>query len=645
MYQVGDLIAGYRVLDVLGRGGMGEVYKAAHPRLPRADALKVLRSVHATDPVFRARFEREADIVAPLHHPNIVAVYDRGVFEGLLWIAMEYVPGTDAARMLARDSPLDPGLACTIIAGAAAGLDAAHRRGVMHRDIKPANILITPSAADEDAGGDSAPEAIKLTDFGIAQVLDEVTHLTGTGITIGTMRYASPEQIEGLRVDGRSDIYSLAATAYELLTGAPPFDSPSLHGLMTAHMHHEPPSASARNRALPAAVDRVLARAIAKEPGRRHASAGEFAAALAGVFDSRATLIGPVGRPDTRDSSASPTGPDEFAHTGFGNSGPGVAVGARPAGGDPRGPVGTPPPPILPVSPAPSGPLQAWPSDDDATQPNPIRRSRHLIAIGLVAVLFAGIIGAGTGLVRMSATSLGTPDPPDAEVTTTAVELTWNGVAGATGYVVTQNDDVIYSGPATDFAAPRPVPGTYTYQVAAHDDGRVSDFSRNSEQVDVFMTWGQLQPIADLYHDLIPATPLSTNGFDAMRCWGEDGDLAFSSSKRTVSCTRDADTVTGDDSARPSDPDVAAYQVIVDAYETQEEATAAAKVTAYDLRGIDYTTAQGHAGTLYLSDKQRDQGQAILTFDDGDHARSVVWVVVPGQPAAAAGDVLKRLPI
>ncbi len=639
MYQVGDLIAGYRVLGVLGRGGMGEVYQVAHPRLPRADALKVLRSVHATDPVFRARFEREADIVAPLHHPNIVAVYDRGVFEGLLWIAMEYVPGTDAARMLARESPLDPGLACTIIAGAAAGLDAAHRRGVMHRDIKPANILITPGEAGDD-GGVGGPEAIKLTDFGIAQVLDEVTHLTGTGITIGTMRYASPEQIEGLRVDGRSDIYSLAATAYELLTGAPPFDSPSLHGLMTAHMHHEPPSASARNRALPAAVDRVLARAIAKEPGRRHPTAGEFAAALADVFDSRATLIGPVVQPHPPEASAT-RGPDDDPPAGSGYAGTGVDVGVRPAISDPGPGVAlhAPPSGVAPEPPP------AWPSDDDATQPNPVRRPRSLIVIGIVAMLVAGILGAGIGLVRMSATALDTPDPPDAEVTTAAVELSWNHVAGATGYVVTQNDTVIYSGPATEFTAPRPVPGSYTYQVAAHDDGRMSDFSRNSEQVDVFMTWGHLQPIADLYHDLIPATPLSTNGFDAMRCWGEDGDLAFSSSKRTVSCTRDADTTTGAGSAGPSGPEVAAYQVIVDAYDTPEEAVASAKVTAYDLRGVDYTTAQGHTGTLYLSDKQREQGQAILTFDDGDHARSVVWVVVPGKPAAAAGDVLKRLPI
>ena len=630
MYQVGDLIAGYRVLDVLGRGGMGEVYQAAHPRLPRADALKVLRSVHAADPVFRARFEREADIVAPLHHPNIVAVYDRGVFDELLWIAMEYVPGTDAARMLARESPLDPGLACTIIAGAAAGLDAAHRRGVMHRDIKPANILITPGA---DGDTDSAPEAVKLTDFGIAQVLDEVTHLTGTGITIGTMRYASPEQIEGLRVDGRSDIYSLAATAYELLTGAPPFDSPSLHGLMTAHMHHEPPSASARNRALPAGVDAVLARAIAKEPGRRHPTAGEFAAALADVFDSRATLIGPAIRPEPS------TEPPAGTAAGTAPVGPEPSPGFRHVGAGVAGSTEYTPPPVQ------SGPSQIWPPDDDATQPTSVRRPRHLAAIAIVAVLVAGILGAGIGFARMSATSLDTPDPPDVEVTTTAVELTWNGVAGATDYVVTQNEDVIYSGPATEFTAPRPVPGMYTYQVAAHDGGRVSDFSRNSEQVDVFMTWGELQPIADLYHDLIPATPLSTNGFDAMRCWGEDGDLAFSSSKRTVSCTRDADAATGDDSGRPSDPGVAAYQVIVDTYETPEEAVAAAKVTAHDLRGVDYTTAQGHTGTLYLSDKQRDQGQAILTFDDGDHARSVVWVVVPGEPAAAAGDVLRRLPI
>ncbi|WP_439029900.1 protein kinase domain-containing protein [Gordonia terrae] len=644
MYQVGDLIAGYRVLDVLGRGGMGEVYKAAHPRLPRADALKVLRSVHATDPVFRARFEREADIVAPLHHPNIVAVYDRGVFEGLLWIAMEYVPGTDAARLLAREAPLDPGLACTIISGAAAGLDAAHRGGVMHRDIKPANILITP-------GGDSGegiPEAIKLTDFGIAQVLDEVTHLTGTGITIGTMRYASPEQIEGLRVDGRSDIYSLGATAYELLTGTPPFDSPSLHGLMNAHMRSEPPSASARTRALPAAIDDVLTRAIAKDPARRFATAGEFAAALADVFDSRSTLIGPAVRSDPDPRATSAQGAPAPTHPVLQNPAPPVTP--PPAVTTPlrHGPGHGAPfaPPSAPRAGPPEG-LQPWASGDVHRPSGPgARRTGRLVAIGVVAVLLAGILGAVAGFVRLSAVALEPPDAPDVEVSTTAVELTWNGVRGATDYVLTQNEKVIYAGPATEFSAPRPVPGTYTYQVAAHRDGRTSDFSRNSEAVDVFMTWGELQPIADLYHDVIPATPLSTNGFDAMRCWGEDGDLAFSSSKRTVSCTRDSpkdDDATGD--GPESDGPNVEYQVIIDSYDTPEEAVTAAKVTAYDLRGVPYTTAQGHAGTLYLSDKQREQGQAILTFGSGDHARTVVWVVVPGRPASAAADVLARLPI
>lgn len=623
MYQVGDLIAGYRVLDVLGRGGMGDVYKAAHPRLPRSDALKVLRSGHATDPVFRARFEREADIVAPLHHPNVVTVYDRGVFDGQLWIAMEYLPGIDVARMLAADSPLDPRLACTIVTGVAAGLDAAHRRGIMHRDIKPANILVTPGVGSGPGNtGSLPPEAVKVTDFGIAQVLDEVTNLTGTGITIGTMHYASPEQIEGRRVDARSDIYSLGATAYELLTGAPPFDSPSLHGLMTAHMYHEPPAASGRNGALPTAVDGVLARAMAKNPDDRYPTAGDFADALRDAFDTRQTLVGPGMPADPR------------AHQG--SSGP--AGGGRPAS---FAALDQPTDPTvrarLGQSASSAETLHGW-SPAAAAEPAPTARRgvATLVAIGVALALIAGVLGAGAAFVSTSAGRLETPNPPDAEVTTTAVELSWGHVDDATNYVVTQNDEVIYSGPDTKFVAPRPIPGTYTYQVAAQDeDGRASELSRNSEAVDVFMTWGELQPIADLYHDLVPASPLSTNGFDGMRCWGEDGDLAFKSSKRTVWCTRYLDDEGND----------ADYEVIVDVYDTPEEARAAADVTAYNLRGTGYTTAQGHTGTLYLSDKQRDQGQAILAHDTGDRAKSVVWVVVPGKPAAAAADLLKRLPI
>ena len=618
----------YVIEAEIGRGGMGVVYRARQERLDRLVALKVIAPNMAQDVTFRGRFDRESRLAAAIEHPNAVPLYEAGEADGVVFIAMRLIDGTDLKALLRKDNWLEAERASNLIDQTAGALDAAHELGLVHRDVKPGNVLIGQAGNREWA---------YLTDFGLTKSMLAATELTESGKWMGTADYASPEQIEGLRVDGRSDIYSLAATAYELLTGAPPFDSPSLHGLMTAHMHHEPPSASARNRALPAGVDAVLARAIAKEPGRRHPTAGEFAAALADVFDSRATLIGPAIRPEP--PTEPPTEPPAGTPVGPAPAGPEPSLGFRHVGAGVAGSTGYTPPPVQP------GPSQIWPPDDDATQPTSVRRPRHLAAIGIVAVLVAGILGAGIGFARMSATSLDTPDPPDVEVTTTAVELTWNGVAGATDYVVTQNEDVIYSGPATEFTAPRPVPGMYTYQVAAHDGGRVSDFSRNSEQVDVFMTWGELQPIADLYHDLIPATPLSTNGFDAMRCWGEDGDLAFSSSKRTVSCTRDADAATGDDSGRPSDPGVPAYQVIVDTYETPEEAVAAAKVTAHDLRGVDYTTAQGHTGTLYLSDKQRDQGQAILTFDDGDHARSVVWVVVPGEPAAAAGDVLRRLPI
>ncbi|MEO9327903.1 serine/threonine-protein kinase [Gordonia aurantiaca] len=631
MYQVGDLIAGYRVLDVLGRGGMGDVYKAQHPRLPRADALKVLRSGHATDPVFRARFEREADVVAPLNHPNVVAVYDRGVFNDQLWIAMEYVPGTDAARMLGAGGPLEPRLTCLIVAGVAAGLDAAHRRGIMHRDIKPANILVTPGTADATApDGFFVPEAIKVTDFGIAQVLDEVTNLTGDGITIGTMHYASPEQIEGRRVDARSDIYSLGATAYELLTGAPPFEADSLHGLMTAHLQHDPPPASSRNGVLPAAVDAVLARAMAKNPDDRYPSAGEFARALTDAFDTRATLVGPTPTPD---SGATAAGFPESSTAHQDSSSVSMSV--------PGGSAAEPAPATSP------GPGESWTSSAPETlygwspavaeeQARPVwRRASRLLAVGAAIVLVAGILGAAAGFLRSSAEGLTTPNPPDAEVTTSTVELSWGRVDEATNYIVTQNDQVIYSGPHTRFSAPRPIPGTYTYQVAAQAaDGRTSDFSGNSEAVDVFMTWGELQPVADAYHDLIPATPLSTNGFDGMRCWGEAGDLALGSSKRTVWCTRYAD----------DDPDRAEYQVVVDVYDTPEEARRAADLTAGNLRGTSYTTAQGHTGTLYLSEG-RDQGRAILAQDAGDRARSVVWVAVPGRPAAAAADLMKRLPI
>lgn len=269
---VGSVVSGYRVLEILGRGGMGTVFKVQHPRLPRADALKLLDPLLSGDPQFRARFARESDLAAPLNHRNIVSVYDRGVSDGQLWCAMEYVSGTDAARLV-QNGPAHPALAVRIITGAAAGLDYAHRRGLLHRDVKPANILVAP-------GHDPlVPEAVKLTDFGIARAADAASSLTADGQRLGTLRYCSPEQIEGRPLDNTADVYALGCTLHELLTGTAPFDSPTQQSLMYAHLTADPPRPSAGNPAVPTAMDRVIATAMAKRPADRYQSCGELAAA------------------------------------------------------------------------------------------------------------------------------------------------------------------------------------------------------------------------------------------------------------------------------------------------------------------------------------------------------------------------------
>ncbi|MFC7752904.1 serine/threonine-protein kinase [Tsukamurella soli] len=183
-------IAGYNVIRRLGVGGMGEVYLVEHPRLPRRDALKLLDVRVSRNDDFAARFQREADLLAPLSHQNIVHLYDRGLFEGRLWLTMEYVDGPDAGHMLSANGPMPLPLATEIVAGAGDGLDYAYQRhGITHRDVKPANILVEFH--------DGRIAAVKLADFGIAKAAGEATSLTSTGTTIGTVAYMSPEAIEG----------------------------------------------------------------------------------------------------------------------------------------------------------------------------------------------------------------------------------------------------------------------------------------------------------------------------------------------------------------------------------------------------------------------------------------------------------------
>jgi serine/threonine protein kinase len=270
----GATFAGYEIVRPLGAGGMGEVYLARHPRLPREDALKILPAEVSADPEFRHRFNREADLASTLYHPHIVGVHDRGEFEGQLWIAMDFVDGPDTSRLLReRHKAGMPGHEVDKIVNAVAeALDYAHKRGMLHRDVKPANILLTDPESDA--------ERILLADFGIARRLDDVSGLTATNMMIGTVHYSAPEQLMGHDLDGRTDQYALAATAFHLLTGAPPYDHSNPAVVMSRHIGSELPALAAMRSSL-AELDPVMARAMAKRPADRYDTCTAFAKALA----------------------------------------------------------------------------------------------------------------------------------------------------------------------------------------------------------------------------------------------------------------------------------------------------------------------------------------------------------------------------
>jgi serine/threonine-protein kinase len=268
----GATFAGYTILRLLGAGGMGEVYLAQHPRLPRNDALKVLPASVSNDAEYRARFEREADIAATLWHPNIVGVHDRGEVDGQLWIAMDYVDGTDAAELL-RSYPngLSQREVLNIVAAVADALDYAHQRHLLHRDVKPANILI--------ARLENGEQRIMLADFGIARWQNESSGLTQTNMTVGTVSYAAPEQLMGRNLDGRADQYALAATAYHLLTGSPPFQHSNPAVVISQHLTAAPPRLGDRRPEL-ANLDPALGKAMSKDPAERYERCADFARAL-----------------------------------------------------------------------------------------------------------------------------------------------------------------------------------------------------------------------------------------------------------------------------------------------------------------------------------------------------------------------------
>jgi len=273
----GSRVAGYRVEERIGQGGMAVVFRARDEQLDRLVALKILAPALAGDAEFRRRFTSESRAAAAIDDPHIVPVFAAGEADGVLFLAMRYVAGGDAQSLLKREGPLPPGRVAAIISPVASALDAAHRAGLVHRDVKPSNMLV------EVLPG--RPEHVYLSDFGLSKAVASTSGLTRAGTVLGTLDYLSPEQIAGRPVDGRADQYALACSAFELLAGVPPFRHDEPAAMMYAHLSEPPPPLASRRPGLPPAVDGVLSRALAKAPADRYASCAEFADALRDAFD------------------------------------------------------------------------------------------------------------------------------------------------------------------------------------------------------------------------------------------------------------------------------------------------------------------------------------------------------------------------
>ena len=304
----GTVIGGYRVDELISRGGMGLVYRVTHVALNRIYALKVLDPALADDEQFRERFRREMRTAASLNDPNIVGIHYAGEDEGLLFFVMDYVTGTDLRQVLIKDGAIEPERAVELLEQFASALDAAHRRGLVHRDVKPANILITVRDGQEHA---------YLTDFGLAKKFDTATGLTAKGHLVGTVDYMAPEQITGSHTDARTDVYALGCVFYQMLTGQVPYERDNSVATLFAHVNDPPPPLAGEvSDTPPRILAPVVDKAMAKDSGDRYFSAGDFAraaaAALRGLgYNAPPSIVGtgeaaPLPAPDSAPSTVAP---------------------------------------------------------------------------------------------------------------------------------------------------------------------------------------------------------------------------------------------------------------------------------------------------------------------------------------------------
>jgi CHASE2 domain-containing sensor protein/predicted Ser/Thr protein kinase len=292
------IIAGYQLESVLGRGGMGVVYKARQLDLDRGVAIKLIAAAWARDSTFRERFATESRIAASIEHPNVIPVYEAGDDDGLLYIVMRLVDGLDLAQLVESRGPLEPERALGVISQVGAALDAAHALGLVHRDVKPGNVMLTMEV----------PPHVYLTDFGLAKHVTDLSRVTRVGSWVGTLDYLAPELIRGETVTASADIYALTGLLYYCLVGEAPFPRSSEAATLWAHVNEPPPSVAGARDGLPAELDAVIARGMAKDPSLRFASAGRLAEAFANVLGVPYVRAEPVGERATRERGRSRRG-------------------------------------------------------------------------------------------------------------------------------------------------------------------------------------------------------------------------------------------------------------------------------------------------------------------------------------------------
>jgi eukaryotic-like serine/threonine-protein kinase len=386
--DIGSVLGGrYRLVELLGQGGMATIYRATDAQLGRDVAVKILRPEYGRDPDFVARFRAEAQAVASLSDPNVVRVYDFGMDPVGPYIVMEYVDGEDLATLIRRTGPLQPRQAARIVAEAASALAAAHARGIVHRDIKPGNILLAHDGR------------VEVTDFGIARAISEA-QMTLPGTTLGSVHYFAPEQARGEPATERSDIYSLGIVLFELLTGRRPFEGDSAASIAMARLSGPVPSASALQAGIPAELEAIDQKALALEPGDRFASAAAMAdtleAWLAGRPTAAAVAVTGAG------AAAGGAGPAAAGVAGAAAAGmvAGAAVAGPPSGtvaagvARPNPAAGTPYPPDAyagaPSTVPPGPPVTRYDAGDE---PGPQKTSPWAWVAGLLGLAILVVAG------------------------------------------------------------------------------------------------------------------------------------------------------------------------------------------------------------------------------------------------------------